>query len=68
MSIRKTKKRLKREIDRLYLDKFSIPLIHAKNIWEYVYLSDAIQKHIDILKQELQQLNHGNKHGSRGLI
>ena len=54
-SIRKTKKRLKREIDRLYLDKFSKPLLVGE-FWNAIFLMDSIQNHIELLEQELQQL------------
>ena len=64
MSIRKTKKRLKKQIDRLYLDKFSAPLL-AKDLWESIYIYDSIQHHIERLGQELQQLKRKKDDGKR---
>lgn len=52
MSIRKTKKRLKREIAELNQD---FNACNCKTI-QGSYLADAIYQHIQLLEQELQQL------------
>lgn len=54
-SIRKTKKRLKREIARLYLDKFSKPLL-AEDFWDAINIHESIHRQIQQKEQELQQL------------
>ena len=45
-SLRKAKKRLKREIDRLYLDKFAKPLL-AEDFWEAICIYNSIHRRID---------------------
>ena len=54
-SIRKTKKQLKREIDKLYLDKFAKPLL-AEDFWDAICIYNSIHYQIQQKEQEFQQL------------
>ena len=59
-SIRKTKKRLKREIAQLYIDKFTKPLT-TDDFWERLNIMYFINDQIDLLKEELQNLKRKKK-------
>ena len=59
-SIRKTKKRLKRQIEQLQIDRFVKPLM-VEGLWNQIGLMDAIGYQIDLLKEELQNLKRKNK-------
>lgn len=59
-SIRKTKKRLKRQIAQLQIDRFVKPLM-VEGLWNQIGLMDAIGYQIDLLKEELHNLKRKNK-------
>ncbi|MBD5585374.1 MAG: hypothetical protein HDQ88_09850 [Clostridia bacterium] len=59
-SIRKTKKRLKRQIEQLQIDRFVKPLM-VEGLWNQIGLMDAIGYQIDLLKEELQNLKKRKK-------
>ena len=54
MSIRKTKKRLKRELKEAIAEQESIQYMPAE--WHNLFLYEAVAYDIDQLNQELQQL------------
>ena len=59
-SIRKNKKRLKRQIEQLQIDRFVKPLM-VEGLWNQIGLMDAIGYQIDLLKEELQNLKKRKK-------
>ena len=59
-SIRKTKKRLKRQIAQLQIDRFVKPLM-VEGLWNQIGLMDAIGYQIDLLKEELQNIKKRKK-------
>ena len=59
-SIRKTKKRLKRQLEQLQIDRFVKPLM-VEDLWNQIGLMAAIGYQIDLLKEELHNLKRKNK-------